>query len=714
MTEVELKVAEAPRTDAGSPIARVHDAVMKRNRWVAGDILEITGTKKAYAKAWPTVDGDADVIRINGDLRRAAGAGIDDTVVVRKVVLKEATYIELAPTAELPFSGFEDYLLDRLQGVPFVRGDVVSLNLMGNRMDFVITKTKPEDADVLVLGEATEVELSDKVVQPPKERVQKVSYEDIGGLSKEIQRIREIVELPMKRPELFDRLGVESSRGVLLTGPPGTGKTLLARAVASETNAHFIPVNGPEVMSGVYGGSETNVRKIFEEAEQNAPSIIFIDEIDSIAPKRTEVQGEVEKRVVAELLARMDGLKSRGKVIVLAATNIPDVLDPALRRPGRFDKEIEIGIPDAKGRLEILQIHTRGMPLAKDVDLKKIADSTHGFVGADLEALTKEAAMSSLRKVLPTIDINKKLPVEKLKQINVTMDDFQSAMTEVGPSAMREVMIEKTNVHWIDIGGLQEVKRELKEAIEWPLKYGKTMERAGLEGTKGILLSGPPGTGKTLLAKAVATESEANFISVKGPELFSKWVGETEKGIREVFRKARQAAPTVLFFDEIDSLAPVRGSDVGTHVTEQAVSQLLTELDGLEELRNVIILAATNRAELIDPALLRPGRFDSIITVPMPDLEARKQIAAIHMRGKPTSVDPSFIAEKTEGFSGADVAGLIEKAARRATRRYLEAHPNEDRPEELSITRGDFEVEFENAKNQPGVPKATKETSYLG
>jgi transitional endoplasmic reticulum ATPase len=713
MTEEELKVAEAPRTDAGSPIARVNDAVMRRNRWVTGDILEITGSKRAYAKAWPTTDGDPDVVRINGDLRRAAGAGIDDTVKVRKVVLKEATYIELAPTAELPFSGFEDYLIDRLQGVPFVRGDVVSLDLMGNRMEFVITKTKPEDEGVaLVLGEDTEVELSDKVVSPPAERAQKVSYEDIGGLSKEIQRIREIVELPMKRPELFERLGVESSKGVLLTGPPGTGKTLLARAVASETNAHFIPVNGPEVMSGVYGGSETNVRKIFEEAEQNAPSIIFIDEIDSIAPKRTEVQGEVEKRVVAELLARMDGLKSRGKVIVLAATNIPDVLDPALRRPGRFDKEIEIGVPDAKGRLEILQIHTRGMPLAKDVDLKKIADSTHGFVGADLQALAKEAAMSALRKVLPKIDINKKLPLEKLKQINVTMDDFQSAMTEVGPSAMREVMIERPNVHWGDVGGLEDVKRELREAIEWPLKYSKTMERAKLRGTKGILLSGPPGTGKTLLAKAVATESEANFISVKGPELFSKWVGETEKGIREVFRKARQAAPTVLFFDEIDSLAPVRGSDMGTHVTEQAVSQLLTELDGLEELRNVIILAATNRAELIDPALLRPGRFDSIVTVPMPDLEARKQIAAIHLRGKPTTVDPSFVAERTEGFSGAEIAGLIENATKRATRRYLEAHPSEEKPEDLTVTMKDIEVELERAKIQPATPKP-RESTYL-
>jgi transitional endoplasmic reticulum ATPase len=712
MAEEEFKVGEAPRTDAGSPIARVQDDVMKRNRWSAGDILEIAGSKKTYAKAWPTADGDPDIIRINGNLRRAAGASIDDTVRVRKVVLKEATFLELAPTAELPFSGFEDYLLDRLQGVPFVKGDVVSLSLMGNRIDFVITKAKPEDADVLVLGEDTEVELSNKVVQPPTEKEQKISYEDIGGLAKEIQRIREIVELPMKRPELFERLGVESSKGVLLTGPPGTGKTLLARAVASETNSHFIPVNGPEVMSGIYGGSETNVRKIFEEAEQNAPSIIFIDEIDSIAPKRTEVQGEVEKRVVAELLARMDGLKSRGKVIVLAATNIPDVLDPALRRPGRFDKEIEIGVPDAKGRLEILQIHTRGMPLAKDVDLKRVADSTHGFVGADLEALAKESAMSALRKVLPTIDINKKLPVEKLRQINVSMEDFQTAMTEVGPSAMREVMIERPNVHWDDIGGLEDVKRELKEAIEWPLKYGKTMEKAKLRGTKGIMLTGPPGTGKTLLAKAVATESEANFISVKGPELFSKWVGETEKGIREVFRKARQAAPTVLFFDEMDSLAPVRGSDMGTHVTEQAVSQLLTELDGLEELRNVIVLGATNRAELIDPALLRPGRFDSIITVPMPDLDARKQIAAIHLRDKPTTLDPNLVAEKTEGLSGADIAGLIENATKRATRRYLEVHPREDKLEELTITREDFEAELERARKPIGMPKPS--ATYLG
>lgn len=693
--QIELKVAPIANSEVGRGLARVSVMVAKKYGWRSGDIIEITGKKKTFGKIWVTSGMDEDTIKVDNNIRAAAGAGIDDVVSVRKVVLEEAEYVELAPTEELPFSGFDEYLVEALASRPFTKGDTVPLDLMGNRLEFIVTKVKPEDADAVVFTENTEVVLTDKVA---KQDIKKVSYEDIGGLSKEIQRIREIVELPMKRPELFERLGVEASKGILLTGPPGTGKTLLARAVASETNSHFISVNGPELVSGVYGGSEGNIKGVFEEAEQNMPSIIFIDEIDSIAPKRSEIHGEVEKRMVAELLAKMDGLKSRGKVVVLAATNMPDSLDPALRRPGRFDREIEIGVPDQAGRLEILQIHTRGMPL-KDVDLQKIAGSTHGFVGADLEALAKEAAMGAIRRMLPTIDVNKKLPAEKLKEINVTMDDFQTAMRDVGPSAMREVLIEKPNVSWGDIGGLEEVKRELREAIEWPLRYKKTLDRAKLNGVKGILLAGPPGTGKTLLAKAVATESGSNFISVKGAELLNKYVGESQNNIRKVFRKARQVSPAIIFFDELESLAPVRSNGDETHVTTDVVAQLLTEMDGLEELRGVLVLAATNRPDMVDPALLRQGRFNSIITVGMPDIKAREQIAMIHLKGKPTAVTAKWVAEKTEGFSGADIAGLIDRATRRATRAYLERHPDEKELDTLVVTAADFEAELGGRNN---------------
>ena len=711
MTEsIELKVSPIPNTEVGRGIARVNAKVAAKQGWKPGDIIEIIGKRKTFGKVWPTQNMAEDAIKIDSSIRSGASASIDDTVSVRKVVLKEAEYVEIAPTVDLPFTGFEQYLIDVLTYRPITKGDRIPINLMGNRIDFIITKVKPEYADAVVLTESTEVVLADKVAQAP-DKGKTISYEDIGGLGKEIQRIREIVELPMKRPELFERLGVEASKGILLTGPPGCGKTLLARAVASETNSHFISVNGPEVVSGVYGGSEGNIRKIFEEAEQNAPSIIFIDEIDSIAPKREEVTGEVEKRMVAELLSRMDGLKGRGKVVVLAATNLPDSLDPALRRPGRFDREIEIGVPDAKGRFEILQIHTRGMPLDKTVSLQKIADSTHGFVGADLESLAKEAAMSALRRVLPSIDINKKLPAEKLKEISVTMNDFQSAMREVEPSAMREVLIERPNVHWDDIGGLEGVKRDLREAIEWPLKYKKTLERAKLQDVKGILLAGPPGVGNTLLAKAVATESEANFISVKGAELLNKYVGESQNNVRKIFKKARQVSPAIIFFDELESLAPVRDNSDETHVTTDVVAQLLTEMDGLEELRGVLVLAATNRQDIIDPALLRQGRFNSIITVGMPDIKAREQIAAIHLKGKPTAVTPKWVAEKTEGFSGADIAGLVDRATRRATRLYLEKHPDEKDLETLVVTESDFEAEL--SPNGEPDRRGTKQP-YLG
>ncbi|MEM4246969.1 MAG: CDC48 family AAA ATPase, partial [Candidatus Woesearchaeota archaeon] len=498
-----------------------------------------------------------------------------------------------------------------------------------------------------------------------------VTYEDIGGLEEEVKKIREMVELPLKHPEIFQRLGVDAPKGVLLHGPPGTGKTLLAKAVANETNSHFIVINGPEIMSKYYGQSEENLRKKFEEAEKNAPSIIFIDEIDAIASKREETRGEVERRVVAQLLALMDGLKSRGKVVVIAATNVPNILDPALRRPGRFDRELEIGVPNKEGRLNILKIHTRNMPIAKDVNLKEIAAITHGFVGADLASLCKEAAMIVLRRVLPDLkyDKDEAVPDSVLEKLQITKADFKEALKVVRPSALREVLVEVPNVHWSDIGGLENVKQELVEAVEWPLKHPEAFTRLGVKPPKGILLYGAPGTGKTLLAKAVAHESEANFISIKGPELLSKWVGESEKAVREVFKKARQTAPTIIFFDEIDSLVPRRGSSSDSHVTERVVNQLLTEIDGLEDLHDIVIIGATNRPDMVDPALLRPGRFDRIILTPVPDKKARLEIFKVHTKGMPLkNVDIDYLAEQTEGFVGADIEALCREAAMLALR----------------------------------------------
>ncbi len=629
--KITLKVAETNPKFVGRGMALVDPKVMEEIGLSAGDVIEISGKKKSYVLLWSSQSEDygKGLIRIDGYTRNNIGIGIDDSVTIRKVSVKKAEQVILAPTEELNIVGLEEYLPELLEGRVIAKGDIVPLNIMGRRIGFAVTNTSPSNAASLI-DSNTEFVIG-SVPKTAAKGVPRVSYEDIGGLKNEVQKVREMIELPLRHPEIFERIGIEAPKGVLLHGPPGTGKTLLAKAVANETNANFYSIGGPEIMSKFYGESEERLRQIFKEAEENAPSIIFIDEIDSIAPKREEVSGDVEKRVVSQLLTLMDGIKSRGKLVVIGATNRPNAIDPALRRPGRFDREIEIGIPDEQGRLEILQIHTRGMPLTEDVDLAAIARVTHGFVGADLEALSKEAAMRSLRRILPEINLEEpKIPAEILNKIKVTKQDFEEALRDVQPSAMREVLVQKPNVRWEDIGGLQKVKEELAEAIEWPLKHADLFTEADVRPPKGILLYGPPGTGKTMIAKAVATTSEANFISIKGPELLSKWVGESEKGVREVFRKARQAAPCVVFFDELDAVAPRRGGSEGdSHVTERVISQMLTEMDGLEDLKGVVVIGATNRPDIIDEALLRPGRFDRILEVSIPDKEARKQIFQI-------------------------------------------------------------------------------------
>jgi len=672
---VTLRVAEAHSRDVGRGIARIDPRIMGDLDLTPGDIIEISGKRKTVAICWPgySEDSGKGIIRIDGYIRRNAGVSIDEKVIVRKVEAKNAEKVVLAPVEPLRIEGAEEYLAQILEGKVVTRGDYIPLGIMGRTIDLIVVSISPP-APAVIITRSTEISIGEKPAAMVRE-VPRVTYEDIGGLKEEIRKIREMVELPLKYPELFERLGIEAPKGVLLYGPPGTGKTLLAKAVANETNAAFFSISGPEIMSKYYGESEERLREIFRQAEENAPSIIFIDEIDAIAPKREEVTGEVEKRVVAQLLALMDGLKPRGRVVVIGATNRPNALDPALRRPGRFDREIEIGVPNKQGRFEILQIHTRNMPLADDVDLEKIASITHGFVGADLAALCKEAAMRALRRILPEIDFEKDtIPAEILNKIVVTMNDFMEALKDVEPSAMREVLVEVPNVRWDDIGGLHNVKLELQEAVEWPLKYPELFEHMDARPPKGILLYGPPGTGKTLLAKAVATESEANFISIKGPEILSKWVGESEKAVREVFRRAKQAAPSIIFFDEIDAIAPVRGSGYGdSHVTERVISQLLTEMDGIEELRGVVVLAATNRPDIVDPALLRPGRFDKLLYVPPPDLETRKEILRIHLRKKPLSedIDIDDIAKRTEGYTGADLAAVCNTAVMLAIREHI-------------------------------------------
>ena len=709
MVEKEyLKVAEAKSRDVGRGIARIDGAVAEEMGLTAGDAIVVEGKKKTACIVWPGYPEDygTGVIRIDGTVRRNAGVGIDDKVKVKKVTARNAEKITLAPTEDLRIVGGEEYLSQILEGRVVTRGDVIELNVMGRKVDLVVTNIKPV-SEATIIQRETLITVSEKTAKAGEEKIPHVTYEDIGGLGDEIKQVREMIELPLKHPELFEKVGIEPPKGVLLYGPPGTGKTLIAKAVANEANANFFTLSGPEIMSKFYGQSEENLRQIFNEATENAPSIIFIDEIDSIAPKREEVHGDVERRVVAQLLALMDGLKERGKVIVIAATNRANAIDPALRRPGRFDREIEIGIPDKKGRKEILEIHTRGMPLAEDVNLDKLADMTHGYSGADLQALCKEAAMRALREILPEIDLeSEEIPGEILNKLEVKEKHFYDAFKSMSPSALREVIIESPNVRWSDIGGLKKTKQELKEAVEWPLKYGELFAHMRAKPPKGILLYGPPGTGKTLLAKAVATESEANFISVKGPEFLSKWVGESEKAVRETFRKARQAAPCIVFFDEMDAIAPVRGGSNDSHVTERVISQLLTELDGLEELRDVTVIAATNRPDIIDPALLRPGRFDRLIYIPPPDKEARKEIFKIHTRNKPLAddVDIDELAEKTEGYTGADIAAVCNEAVMTAIREHINKGNGKIKKEDfkkIKVKKRHFEKALKKVKPLP-------------
>jgi transitional endoplasmic reticulum ATPase len=697
MSEIILRVAEAPQNLVGRGIAVLDPKIIQEEGWRSGDVIEITGKRKAYAKVWPsqTVEYGRGLIRIDGFIRSNTGVGIDERVKVRKVEAKQASSLTLYPTEPLRIVGAEGYLAQLLEGRVVTQGSSITINIMGRRVDLMIAKVEPR-ADVVIVNRGTQIQFTDKAPKQITSNIPKLTYEDIGGLDKEISRVREMIELPLKHPELFERLGVEAPKGVLLHGPPGTGKTLLAKAVANETNANFYHIGGPEIMSKFYGESEERLREIFKEAEETSPSIIFIDEIDSIAPKREEVSGDVEKRIVSQLLTIMDGLESRGQLVVIGATNRLNALDPALRRPGRFDREIEIGLPDRNGRLQVLQIHTRGMPLSENVNLEDIASRSHGFVGADLEALAKESAMGALRRILPEINLDEEsIPAELLDKIIVTMDDFEDSLREVPPSTLREVLVESPNVYWEDVGGLEETKQELKEAIEWPLKYGEIFEYSGVNPPKGIMLYGPSGTGKTLIAKAVATESEVNFISVKGPELLSKWVGESERGVREVFRKARQAAPCIIFFDEIDSIVPPRGRDLGTNVTERVVSQILTELDGLDSLKDVVVIAATNRPDMIDPALMRPGRIDRILYISNPDKEAREAILAIHTTGMPLveDVDMDKLAELMEGYSGADIAATCQAASQIAIHEHLMKHQD---PKEAIKYKEELEVRMEH------------------
>jgi transitional endoplasmic reticulum ATPase len=708
---VQLKVLEAYTRDVGRAAARLDYAAMDSLGASTGDVIEVKGKRRTVAKCLPLYPSDEGkgIVRIDGLIRNNAGVAIGDVVTCKKVKAPPAEKVVVAPLEASPPVD-ERFLADSLESIPVTKGDKVMIPYFGGRLTFKVVSVTPA-AEAALITQRTVFVISEE--REAQRGGPQITYEDIGGIKDEIRKVRETIELPLRHPEIFEKLGVEAPKGVLLYGPPGTGKTLLAKAVASESNAHFIPIGGPEIMSKFYGESEARLREIFKEAKEKAPTIIFIDEIDSIAPKREEVSGEVERRVVSQLLSLMDGLEARGKVIVIAATNRPNALDPALRRPGRFDREIEIKVPDKKGRYEILLIHTRNMPLTQDVDVEKLAAISHGFVGADLEYLCKEAAMKTLKRMLPELKLDEeRLSVETLEKLIVTGTDFENAFKDIVPSAMREVYLETPDVKWSEIGGLEGVKRELQEAVEWPLKFQDLYKAIGYKMPKGVLLWGPSGTGKTLLAKAVATESEANFISVRGPELLSKWVGESERGVREVFRRARQAAPCIIFFDEIDSIAPVRGADGGGMVTERVVSQLLTELDGIQSLQGVVVLAATNRVDMVDPALLRSGRFDKIITIPLPDDDARKQVLQIHMKGRPISkeVDVGELVKMTAGFNGADLAALVNTAVSMVLQGYIAKYP---KPEDARKHLAEAVVTYEHFQEAVKKVRSSRESKPM-
>ena len=676
---IKLKVAAAMPKDQGRGIVRLNSEVRNQLGIRSGDHVLLKGTKETVAICWPSLREDEvlDMVRMDGLLRNNSGVRLGESIEVRPINVGEATRIVIAPSQPVRFQpGFEEYVKQQILNRPVTRGDLLIIASIGQGLQFVVTQVTP--GKHVKVGSNTKLEVLTQPTKPEDITIPQVTYEDIGGLSKELQKIREMVELPMKSPELFKRLGITPPKGVLLMGPPGTGKTLIAKAVANESGANFKVINGPEIMSKFYGESEGKLRELFEEAEKNAPSIIFIDELDSIAPKRADVTGEVERRVVAQLLSLMDGLEARGQVIVIGATNRPDDVDEALRRPGRFDREIEIGVPDKKGRLEILQIHTRSMPLEENLDIERLAAVTHGFVGADLAALAREAAMHALARALPHVDPETgDIPADVLHDLFVTQNDFDLALAEISPSALREVMVEKPNVKWDDVGGLGKVKSQLKEAVEAPLRHPEVFQEMGIRAPKGVLLFGPPGTGKTLLAKAVATESEANFISVRGPEIFNKYVGESEKAVREIFKKARQTAPCVLFFDEIDAIMGARGQRDDTGVSQRIVNQFLAELDGMQALQGVLVIGATNRADMLDSAVLRPGRFDAVVFVPPPDRDARLEIFKVHTKNMPLhdDVDLEKLADMSEGYSGADIEGLCREAAMAAVRKNWKSTP---------------------------------------
>ncbi|WP_135830047.1 CDC48 family AAA ATPase [Halorussus halobius] len=726
---MKLTVKPLKQKDAGRGLAAIDRQSMHELGVENGDYVVIEGNNqgRAVARVWPGYPEDEGrgVVRIDGQLRQEAGVGIDDRVTIEPADVKPASSVTIALPQNLQIRGdITPHVRDKLSGQAITKGQNVpfGFGLMGMRsgqsIPLKVASTDPEGT--VVVTDSTEINVSERAAEEIAqggasggEATPNVTYEDIGGLEGELEQVREMIELPMRHPELFNRLGIEPPKGVLLHGPPGTGKTLMAKAVANEIDAHFQTISGPEIMSKYYGESEEKLREVFDEATENAPAIVFIDELDSIAPKREEAGGDVERRVVAQLLSLMDGLESRGEVTVIAATNRVDAIDPALRRPGRFDREIDIGVPDRDGRLEIMQVHTRGMPMADGIDLEEYADSTHGFVGADLESLAKESAMNALRRIRPQIDLESdEIPADVLDSLQVTERDFKEALKGIEPSALREVFVEVPDVTWDRVGGLEDTKERLRETIQWPLDYPEVFDALDMQAAKGVLLYGPPGTGKTLMAKAVANESDSNFISIKGPELLSKWVGESEKGVREVFSKARENAPTVVFFDEIDSIAGERGrgSGGGSEVGERVVSQLLTELDGLEELEDVVVVATSNRPDLIDSALLRPGRLDRHVHVPVPDEDARKAIFEVHTRDKPLAddVDLDWLAGETEGYVGADVEAVAREASMAASREFITSVDPEDIGESVGNVRISRE-HFEQALDEV-VPSVDQET----